>query len=82
MRCYFNLSDGEQFLQDDIGVEVTSFDLAHAETWQAIQEISNEAGTAGIDWSRWTLNMTDAAGQILHTISIQQVIASEHTSLQ
>jgi len=82
MRCYFNLSDGEQFLQDDIGVEVSSLDAAQAETWQAIQEISSEAGAAGIDWSNWTLNMTDAAGQILHTVSIRQVIANESTTLQ
>jgi hypothetical protein len=82
MRCYFNLSDGEQFLLDDMGVEVSNLDLAQAETLQAIQELSNEADTAGVDWSNWTLNMTDATGKILHTIPIKQAIANENATLQ
>jgi hypothetical protein len=82
MRCYFNLSDGEQFLLDDTGVEVASLDMARHETLRAIQEMSGEADLTGVDWSNWTLNLTDGAGQVLQVIPIKQAIAGQDTTLQ
>ena len=81
MRCYFNLSDGNEFLVDEEGVEVVSLDLAQTETLQAILELSRETVAAGFDWGDWTLNMTDAAGQVLQTIAIRQVIAGQDRAL-
>jgi hypothetical protein len=82
MRCFFNLSDGEQFLLDDTGIEVSSLEMARHETLRAIQEMSRESDVTGVDWSNWILNLTDGAGQVLHVIPIQQAIAGQDTILE
>jgi hypothetical protein len=79
MRCHFNFSAGDDFLIDEVGVEVASIDHAHVEALQAIQEVSRGTDSIGFDWSAWTLNVTDSTGHVLLTVPLQQVIGEPWT---
>lgn len=77
MRCYFNFFAEDHVLIDEVGVEVSSLESAHSQAVQAIQEVTQGAQGQEIDWADWTLNVTDGTGQVLLTLSLGGIAASE-----
>jgi hypothetical protein len=82
MRCYFNFVAGHEALDDKEGVEVSSLDHARIEALQAIQEVSQDPETRDFDWSDWTLNVTDSAGDVLLSVSLVDAVSERITVLQ
>ncbi|MFC4171174.1 MULTISPECIES: DUF6894 family protein [Microvirga] len=82
MRCFFNFSTQHDSLIDEEGVEVSSLDHVHSEALQAIQEISQDAGAPEVDWSDWTLSVTDPSGQVLLTLALETIVSKEAPPLQ
>lgn len=73
MRCYFNLSNGDDFFADNDGVEVTSLDQAHGEALDAIREIFHDDASA-IDLQGWALDVVDPAGRVLLSMSLEDAV--------
>ena len=70
MRCYFHLVNCHDAVLDDTGVEVDDLDSAEAEARKAIQELRQEDDEPEDLWAGWQLNVTDAFGRVLLSISL------------
>lgn len=70
MRCFFNLVSEDETMIDDEGVEVRNIDQAWAQALKAIAELRAEAGSEVVDWERWSLQATDANGNILFAVKL------------
>ncbi|MGO4572556.1 DUF6894 family protein [Microvirga sp. 2TAF3] len=77
MRCYFNLSNGDRFFQDEHGIEISNLDDAHGEALQAIREVSQQRDAEKLDWNGWDLSVVDAQGNLLLSVSLEDVIAED-----
>jgi hypothetical protein len=72
MRCYFHLVNGSETIRDADGLEVADVDQAHAEAIKAIQTLAQEDGEAFGTWAGWRLDVCDASGAVLFSISLDQ----------
>jgi hypothetical protein len=82
MRCHFNFVAGLQALDDEEGVEISSLDHARTEALQAIREISQDPETRDSNWGDWTLNVTDSAGDLLLSVTLEDAVSEGITALQ
>jgi hypothetical protein len=55
---------------DEIGVEFVALEAAEAEALKAIQELREEDGEACEGWQGWQLHITDQAGSVLQSMSL------------
>jgi hypothetical protein len=69
MRCYFNLVNSHEIIRDATGIEVSGSEEAYAEAMKAISQWHQEDSNA--DWNHWRLNVADAEGKILVSISLR-----------
>ncbi|MCB8821893.1 DUF6894 family protein [Microvirga rosea] len=74
MRCYFNLSNGDSYLADHDGVEVSSLLEAHGEALDAIRETFLHQDAADVDLQGWALDVVDPSGRVLLSMSIGDVV--------
>ncbi len=72
MRCYFHLMSGSEVIRDPEGVEVTSLDGARTQAHKAIQDLVQEDPTSAASWAGWRLEVCDAAGAVLFSISLDR----------
>jgi hypothetical protein len=70
MRCYFHLVNGSEMIRDTDGLEVADADQARTEAIEAIQILAREDGEAPGTWSGWRLDICDASGTVLSSISL------------
>jgi hypothetical protein len=70
MRCYFHLISDDETMIDDDGVEVRDIDQAWAQALRAIAELRAEAEGEFIEWDRWSLQATDAKGNVLFSLRL------------
>ena len=74
MRCYFNLVSGSEKILDQDGIEVRDIEQAHVQALNAVEELREENATAAGDWSDWSLEVTDASGNVLFSINLGGVL--------
>jgi hypothetical protein len=65
MRVYFNLTDGHASIPDAEGIEVVDLQEAWLEAERAIEEIVDEDPAEAHQWTGWSIQVVDAAGEIL-----------------
>jgi hypothetical protein len=70
MRCYFHLTNDDEELLDDTGIEVPDLETAKAEALNAISELRREANEAVQDWAGWWLNIVCPEGSLLHSMPL------------
>jgi len=70
MKCYFHLVNGSEKITDQDGIEVRDIEQAHLQAMKAIAELREEDDTASSDWTNWSLEVTDAFGNILFSINL------------
>jgi len=74
MRCYFNLVNGSEKITDQDGIEVRDIEQARIQALKAIDELRDEDDSASNEWANWSLEVTDAFGNILFTINLGGVL--------
>ena len=72
MRCYFHLVNGSETIRDTEGLEIADLDQAYAETLEAVQILAKEEGEAHGTWAGWHLEVCDASGAVLFSLSLDQ----------
>ena len=75
MWCYFNLVEAFQTIVDDEGVEVADVDEARTLALEVIAEMIQQGEAQIADWRGWRLEVTDASGAVLFTISLSALLS-------
>jgi len=70
MRCYFYLVNGSEVIRDTEGLEVADLDQAHAEALETLHALALKDGEAAAAWAGWRLDVSDASGALLFSISL------------
>jgi hypothetical protein len=71
-RYYFHLVSPHEVILDDEGVEVTDLAEARAEALKTIDELRRESPSAAEGWEGWRLDVADAAGSVVFSISLDE----------
>jgi hypothetical protein len=70
MRCYFHLVNGSEEIRDRVGLEVADVEQARAEAIETLQALTKEDSDAAKTWAGWRLDVSDASGSVLFSISL------------
>jgi hypothetical protein len=70
VRYYFHLVDRREIIRDEEGLEVSDLAVACREAMRAIEEVRRTSPSTAADWKGWRLDVTDAAGTIVFSISL------------
>lgn len=69
-RYYFNLVNGEDRVQDLVGLELSEIDLVSAVSATLMAEIEAEDPDLLAPWEGWRLQVTDADGSVITALAI------------
>jgi hypothetical protein len=75
MRCYFHFVNCKESMRDTEGLEVTDIDQALADAVETLQSLAREDEEAAATWTDWRLEVCDAAGSVLFSVSLDQSVA-------
>jgi hypothetical protein len=70
LRYYFNLTDGQNVIPDEIGIEVSDDRAALIQAFEAVEELRGETDTSPDEWTGWWLNIMDASGRLVHSLAL------------
>ena len=70
MRCYFYLTNGDETIRDDHGIEVSDRESARRLAVEAIVEYRAAHPQRVADGDGWTVVAVDASGAILFTFPL------------
>lgn len=70
MRCFFNLTNGEEVIRDEEGLEVSNIETAVGYALEVIQELRVEAGSDLQEWQGWRLEIVDSTGRIVESLPL------------
>jgi hypothetical protein len=73
MRFFFHLRRGPRCIVDDEGVESASAQSVQLHALIVLEEFRAELGEEASSWTGWLLEITDAAGATIATISLDDV---------
>jgi hypothetical protein len=71
MLYHFNLTDGDRVICDNEGLHLPSVHAAVTSAIKAIAELRQEDPTDSSEWQDWTLEITDATGWVVRSISLE-----------
>jgi hypothetical protein len=69
-RYYFNLTDGQNVIPDEIGIEVSDDRAALIQAFEAVEELRGETDSSPDEWTGWWLNILDASGRLVHSLAL------------
>ena len=69
-RYYFHLATGHETVPDEDGLELVDLAKARNGVLAAVQEFRRECSSEADDWKGWRLNMADARGAVVFSISL------------
>jgi len=67
---YFNLTNGDEVIQDEDGIEVADVRTALIHAFEAIAELRNEDASASSEWQGWRLDIIDDGGNLIHSLPL------------
>ncbi|WP_224313130.1 DUF6894 family protein [Microvirga puerhi] len=65
VRYFFNLTNGQEAIRDEEGMEVSNVQAALASALEAIEELRAADPSYSEDWRGWHLEVVDASGRIV-----------------
>ncbi|MCB8821057.1 DUF6894 family protein [Microvirga rosea] len=65
VRYFFNLTNGQDAIRDEEGMEVSDVQSALASAMEAIEELRAADPSYSQDWRGWNLEVVDAAGRLI-----------------
>ena len=78
-RFYFNIRDGDALIEDPDGSDLRDLDVARAEALAAAREILANRLRSNQILDGQRIEITDATGEVLATVSLKDVIRSLDT---
>ena len=69
-RYYFHLTNGEDVIRDDEGIDAFSIQSALISAMEMIEELRTEDPSAAGEWQGWRLEIADASGRTVHTMPL------------
>jgi hypothetical protein len=69
-RYYFNLTNGDAFIQDEDGIEASSIQAAVVSAMEAVEELRAQSPPNLDQWLGWRVEIVDVSGQTVHTIPL------------
>ncbi len=67
-RYYFNLTDGDEVIRDEDGIEVSDVRTALIRAFDAIAELRQEGPAAVGEWQGWRLDIVDSSGNLIQSL--------------
>lgn len=74
MRYFFNIRSPDDYVEDSVGQELASLDVARSEAEQSAREIVAEQVKHGEVINGRTFEIADAAGAILATVPFRSAL--------
>jgi hypothetical protein len=68
-RYYFNLTDGDEVIRDEDGIEVSDVRTALLYAFEAIAELRQEDAALS-EWQGWRLDIIDGSGNLIQSIPL------------
>ena len=69
-RYYFNLTDGDEVIRDEDGIEVADARTALIRAFEAVAELRQEDAAASGEWQGWRLDIIDGSGDLIHSLPL------------
>jgi hypothetical protein len=70
-RYYFNLTDGQDAIRDEDGIEVADLDAALIHAAEAIEELRREMSSGSDEWEGWRLEIVDSLGRLAQSLPLE-----------
>ena len=74
-RYYFNLTDGDNMIRDEEGIEASSIQAAVVSALEAVEELRAQDPSNSDEWRGWRIEIVDASGQTVQTIPLDALSA-------
>lgn len=75
-RFYFHLTNGEDVIHDEGGVQVSDLQAALTAAMEVIQELKAEDPTSTDEWQGWRLEITDEAGRVVESLALNDPLSA------
>ena len=69
-RYYFNLTDGDEVIRDDVGIDVPDLRTALIHAFEAIEELRKEDLSPMSEWHGWSLEVVDRSGNLIQRLPL------------
>ena len=69
-RYYFNLTDGDEVIRDEDGIEVPVVRVTLIHAFEAIEELRREASSPLDEWQGWRLDILDSSGNLIQSLPL------------
>jgi hypothetical protein len=69
-RYYFNLTDGDEVIRDEDGIEAPDVRTALIQAFEAIAELRNEDASALSELQGWRLDIIDGSGNLIQSFPL------------
>jgi uncharacterized protein DUF6894 len=70
-RYYFHLTDGQDAIRDEDGIEVANLAAALIYATEAIEELRREMSSSSEEWEGWRLEIVDSLGQLAQSLPLE-----------
>lgn len=70
VRYYFNLTDGEEVIRDEEGIELSDIQAAVGYALEVVEELRTEDPFNSAHWRGWRLEIVDASGRTVQRIPL------------
>lgn len=74
MRCFFHFVNCQDSMRDTEGLEVADVDQALEDAVETLQSFAREDEEAASTWKDWRLEVCDAAGTVLFSVSLDRSV--------
>ena len=71
-RYYFNLTDGDEVIRDEDGLEVPDVRMALIHAFEAIEELRHEDASPSSEWHGWRLDIVDGSGNLIQSLPLDR----------
>lgn len=71
MLYHFNLTDGDEVILDNKGINVPCISAAETSAMEVIEELRREDPFYSHEWQDWRLEIADPSGRVVKTIPLE-----------
>jgi hypothetical protein len=75
-RFYFHLTNGEDVIHDEEGVQVYDLRAALTAAMEVIQELRAEDGSLTEEWQGWRMEITDEARRVMESLALNDPLSA------
>jgi hypothetical protein len=69
-RYYFNLTNGDEVIRDEDGIEAPDVRTAILQAFEAIEELRGEDLSPLAEWQGWRLDIVDGSGNLIQSLPL------------